>query len=132
MIVAHVTREFGELVGAGGLRDNVKGIYVESARMGLDPHVFVPLSTSGSNPGGYSAAGDPTRFDVRMDLGGRCRRTETVEVRHVRRVGQPNLSLHFVCSDRYERLCDGDGTAPRRGVYTYTPEDAKAIGRPDL
>jgi len=132
MIVAHVTREFGELLGAGGLRDNVKGICVESSRNGINTHVFVPLSPSGLNSNEYSVMGEPMRFDVRMNLGKRCRRTEVVEVRHYRRVDQPNLCFHFVTSDRYDHLCEGDGTAPRRGVYTYTPEDAEAIGRPDL
>ena len=45
---------------------------------------------------------------------------------------QPCLTVHLVDSHRYRFLAEGDGSVKRNGIYTYTKDEATALGHPEL
>lgn len=126
--VVHVAREFGSLAGAGGIKDVVEGLARASATKGIDTHVFLPFyrvieETADFEP---KETGD---FSVPMNYSAE-RRFEHVTVWSAQL--QPNLQVHLVKTDRYRWLYDDIGGIERRGIYQYTEQEARALGRPGL
>jgi starch synthase len=130
--VVHVSREYGEFIGAGGVKISTKGVCMASSKSGIKTHIFIPYPRRESEVAKLSQVGPALSFDVGMNPGKRCRHTEQVSVHSYIEPGKPNLVLHFVASRRFDYLPDGDGAVRRRGVYTYTSDEASMIGRPDL
>lgn len=135
--VAHVTREYLGLAGVGGIKDVVEGLARACAAAAIDTHVFLPhyhtvdaalaqLNAQCTLP---LVPKEAASFDIRMDYVGE-RRSERVSVRSLG-MGL-NLTVHLVDSKRYRKLFEGDQTSPRTGIYAYTADDAKALGRPEL
>ena len=130
--VAHVSREFGDLISAGGVKDFTRGLCVAAAEHEIDTHLFLPYPADEQRLAALEPLGSPTFFDVRMDYSQKCRRAEHVAIRTFCDPQRPHLRLHLVDSHRFRFLSDSDGDIPRHGVYTYTSAEAQMLGRPDL
>jgi starch synthase len=135
--IVHVTREYLGLAGVGGMKDVAEGLARASAAAGIETHVFLPyyytvdaaigkLNEKRAKP---LEPEETASFKVAMNYVGE-RRDETVAVRSL--AFAPKLTVHLIDSERYKRLFEGHGRIPRTGIYVYTKDDAKALGRPDL
>ncbi len=127
--VAHVSREFEGLAGAGGIKDVTAGLARASAAAGIATDVFLPcypdiLDIPGLEPKEVAGFNVPMAYPDQQD------RVEPVTVHSLSPA--PNLTVYLVRARRYEFLDELDGTIPRRGIYQYTAEEAAALGRPRL
>jgi starch synthase len=126
--VVHVCREYGTLAGAGGMKDVTEGLARASAAAGIDTHVFLPYYRAIDD--NESIKVDETiHFDVLMNYPHE-QRSESVVICRVR--AEENLTLHLVKTDRYRYLAEGADRIERKGIYQYTDQEAKALGRPEL
>ena len=126
--VCYVSREFGNLVGVGGVKDLAKGVCVAAAEYGLDAHVFLLFPDRAPEMFGLKPCEPPMQLVVRMDCHRRYRRTELVEVLTYEQPGLPKLRYYFIkATAQYI-----EGKVPRRGIYVYTPEEAEELGQPRL
>lgn len=126
--VVHVSREYGGLAGAGGIKDVVEGLAKASAALGIDTHVFLPLyRVIEENP--ELKLKESWSFSVPMHYRTE-RRFEHVTILSAKL--QPHLHAHLVRTDRYRWLYDEVGGIERRGIYQYTEQEARALGRPGL
>ncbi len=126
--VVHVSREYGALAGAGGIKDVVEGLAKASAVLGIDTHVFLPfyrLTEENAEP----ALKETWSFPVPMHYPTE-RRFEHVTILSAEL--QPHLHAHLVKTDRYRWLYEEVGGIERRGIYQYTEQEARALGRPGL
>lgn len=126
--VVHVAREYGSLAGVGGIKDVTEGLCRASAAMGIDTHLFLPYYRVIEKRDGLLLK-ESLRFDVPMDYPGE-KRIESVTIQSG--LIEPNLTIHLVDADRYKYLAEGKGKIERHGIYQYTKEEAKALGRPQL
>lgn len=126
--VAHVSREYLGLAGAGGIKDVTEGLARAAAAAGVETHVFLPYYSFIDQ--GISVKDGPA-FDIRMNYP-TVSRTESVRIRtHLPDAGL-NLQVHLVESDRFKYLQEGAGKIERRRIYTYSETEAAALGNPSL
>ena len=71
--ICYVTREFGDLVSAGGVKDLAKGICVAAAEHGLDARVFLLYPSQLPESFGLRPCPPQLRLDVRLDVHPRYR-----------------------------------------------------------
>jgi len=129
--VVHVAREYGGLAGAGGIKDVVEGLARATAAAGIETYVFLPYyhvveGTIVRNP--RLKPVERCSFAVPMNYVGE-NRTESVAIHSCEL--QPNLTICLIHSRRYRFLFEKGGTIPRTGIYTYTKDEADALGLPD-
>ncbi len=112
-----LSREYGDLAGAGGVKDVVKQLSVTLARWTRrNVHVVLPLygflnpQDHGFTPLLDSKDGTPVSFEVDMNYSTDERR-ETIVVWQTR---VDRISIYLLASDRF---------AEKRSVYTYTPDE---------
>jgi starch synthase len=126
--IVHVCREYSALAGAGGMKDVTEGLARESAAAGIDTHVFLPYyRVIDSNQSIHVE--ESNSFRVSMNYPHE-KRTEWVTICRVR--PEENLTIHLVKTDRYRYLTEGSDKIERQGIYQYTEEEARALGRPEL
>jgi starch synthase len=125
--VVHVSREYGDMAGAGGIKDVTEGLCNASASEGIDTHVFLPFYQVIDVKDLDLKQG--VSFDVAMNYP-REKRTEPVTVHDVQ--VKPGLMIHLIKSYRYDYLCEGKEKIKRQGIYQYTSEEAKALQLPEL
>lgn len=124
--IVHVSREYGELAGAGGIKDVTEGLCKATAAKGIDTHVFMPFYRS--IKGRIELTLDQV-FDVAMNYANQ-KRIERVTTYTATLA--PNLTVHLVDAMRYQYLAEMDGSVERDGIYTYTKTEASALGQPGL
>ena len=130
--LVHVTREFADLAGAGGIKDVAGGLARASARAGIDTFVFLPfyrcvdeaLSREGLTAEHIDAFPIPMKFPHDPN------HSEAVNIHRVE-LGK-NLTLMLIEASCYRYLIEGDGSIERHGIYQYTRREAELIGRPDV
>jgi len=127
--VAHISREYKGLAGAGGIKDVTAGLARASAAAGIRTEVFLPCYPRILENDGLELK-ETTAFDVPMAYPDQPDRVERVTV--LSWSPSRRLTLHFIRSRRYEYLDEMDGSIPRRGIYQYTAGEASALGRPRL
>jgi starch synthase len=127
--VVHITREFRGLAGAGGIKDVAEGLAKAAAASGIDTHVFLPYYAAIDNRKTPLHMEETAAFGVAMNYPDE-KRTEAVAIRSVSL--QPKLTVHLVDSKRFKFLSDTDDIVKRQGIYTYTRDEAVALGRPEL
>jgi len=127
--VAHVSREFEGLAGAGGIKDVTAGLARASAAAGIRTDVFLPCYPEILENGGLDLQ-ETAAFDVPMAYPGQPDRIEPVTVLSFS--PSRRLTIHLLRARRYEFLDELDGTIPRRGIYQYSTAEAEALGRPRL
>jgi starch synthase len=127
--VAHVSREFEGLAGAGGIKDVTAGLARASAEAGIRTDVFLPCYPAILEQTGLELK-EVASFDVPMAYPDQPDRIEPVTVLSL--TPSRNLTLYLIRARRYEFLDEMDGTIPRRGIYQYTAAEASALGRPKL
>jgi starch synthase len=130
--VVHVAREYGNLLGAGGLRDSTKGICAAAGKLGIKNQIFLPHPNREIDLTKFQKIGEPLNFKVRMDYGKKCIRSEEVVVTNFFDLHQKNLVFHFVDTNRFRYLSESDNAIERQGIYTYTDKEAKLLGKPEL
>ena len=123
--VVHVSREYGELAGAGGIKDVTEGLCRASAARGIATHVFLPFYRTVK---GKIETSIMSSFGVAMDYVGQ---TRTEHVTSYRAELAPNLTLHLIDAPCYQYLLENK-SIERHGIYTYTADEARLLGRPDL
>lgn len=127
--VAHVSREFEGLAGAGGIKDVTAGLARASAEAGIRTDVFLPCYPEILEKSGLELK-EVAAFNVPMAYPDQPDRIEPVTVLSYSPARR--LTLYLVRARRYEFLDELDGTIPRRGIYQYTSAEASALGRPRL
>jgi starch synthase len=124
--IVHISREYGELAGAGGIKDVTEGLCRATAAKGIDTHVFLPFYRV------IKGKVEPTlnkTFDVTMNY---VSENRTEHVTTYTASLAPNLTVHLIDAERFQYLSEMDGSIEREGIYTYTGKEASAIGRPEL
>lgn len=124
--IVHVSREYGSLAGAGGIKDVTEGLCRAAAASGIKTHVFLPYYRAIKETQNFHKSCD--EFNVNMNYPGQ-KRTESVEI--WTDTSTNNLEVHLIKAPRYQELLEGDNVE-RHGIYTYTKEEANALGRPEL
>ncbi|NKB66618.1 MAG: glycosyltransferase [Candidatus Latescibacteria bacterium] len=126
--VIHIAREFGGIVGAGGIKDVTRGLCTAAADLGIDTHIFLPFTRSAEDAVDFPLQ-QGISLEVPLNYSDQQRR-ETCTIFH----GQPQdrLTVHLVQAQRYRFLSEGDRPIERHGIYQYTHAEAQALGRPDL
>ena len=116
----HVAREYGNLIGSGGVKDAVRGLSLASAKRGIQTHIFVPFPKDKTELRKLNLTEAPVVFEVRMDYSQDCKRTEQVAVYHYQEPSQANLHFYFVQAKRFAYLADGNRSIELvRSVYLY-------------
>jgi starch synthase len=127
--VAHVSREYEGLAGAGGIKDVTAGLARASAEAGIHTDVFLPCYPEILAMAGLELK-KAAAFNVPMAYPDQPDRIEPVTV--LSYSPSRRLTLYLIRAKRYEFLDEMDGTIPRRGIYQYTAAEASALGRPRL
>ena len=131
-IVVHISREYGNLLAEGGVKDFTRGICAASARTRLDTYLFLPFPYDETGLAGLRESGKPLRLHVPLDRGVGDRTREETVIRTFEDPGIVGLTLYLVQSARFTCFRDQDPSIPRDSVYTYSRRAAMALGRPDL
>jgi starch synthase len=125
--VVHISREYGSLAGAGGIKDVTEGLCKAAAAMGIDTHIFLPYYRVIDKKNLHLKKSQ--EFDVEMNYSAE-KRTESVTI--YSSLIKPKLTVHLIKAQRYQYLAEGKSLIKRQGIYQYTKEEAKALGRPEL
>lgn len=127
--VCYLSREFGNVIGVGGIKDLAKGVSVAAAEHGLKAYVFLLHPPEAPELHGLRTNGPPLQFDMRLDLHHRHKRSVRVDVLPYTWPDIANLQFFLVQSPEAQYL---EGNILRCGVYTYTAQEALDLGRPEL
>ena len=130
--IVHIAREYGKLIGGGGLKDSLEGLCIATAQSGVKIHVFLPYPRNKNEVSKLIQIGESIEFKVSMKHNNKHQKFERVEVLRFQVSNLQNLNLHFVRSRRFEYLVEGDELVKRENTYTYTYKEAVAIEKPEL
>jgi starch synthase len=130
--IVHVSREYGDFIGAGGLRNSVKGLCEATARNGIKTLVFIPFSPKKMAFDRLLKNGMVSKIKIMMNSTKGGESFEMVQVHSFKDPQIPYLMFYFVESRRFDYLPEKSFTIKREGVYSYTEKEAMLIGNYEL
>lgn len=129
--IVHVGREYGSLIGGGGLKDSLEGLCIATAKTGVKTHVFLSYPKNTNEVEKLTKIGEAIEFEVSLKHKDKHQKFERVKVSTYQDSKLSNLNLHLISSKRFEYLLEEE-LVKRENTYTYSYKEALAIGKPEL